>query len=260
MYNYGPGQPNPGDPAQEPGGNPYANPTQPAYGAPGGQPQYPSPPGQSGDAGPAYSDPPGQAYGGTSPQPSVDPYAPAAAGTSGPPANVPGQPTTGPPHSPPPGGMFPPPGAPAPGAKSGSKAAVPVLAGLAGLLLIAAVVFGVLYLNKSGEASDQASTISGLNSDVEELEGRFGGLSDEEWESLDTTVEDLVDDLEDKDDVIDVLESDLAVAEAAADDAEGLQQCLDSLYDFLIAVADEEDQDTLSDLSDTADDDCSPYW
>lgn len=163
---------------------------------------------------------------------------------SAPPANPysPGAPVTGPGPMP----AVPVPGPTVPGADgSGRKSspAVPILAGVAALLLVAAAVFGVLYINTNADLDETNTALTEANNTIADHEA---------------TIDDLETQVSDRDDQIGTLEDELAIAEGNAEDAEGLQTCLDAIYTLL--MEDSDDEDLIDELAVDADTKCAPYW
>lgn len=205
------------------------------------------PPDQSGN--PQFGQPQPQPQYGLDPaayQPPLPPQGPAPV-VSGPPAaaspqfgegvvpGLPNAPVTSPdPLGPPTGPFMAPLGPPAPK----KSPVVPVLAALAALLLIATGVFVTMFVNKNGDLKDANATIA-------ERDDKIDGLSD---------------DVTERDDQISQLEDDLAIAQGDAEDAEGLQTCLDAIKEFFDALATEKDEDKIQDLADEADLLCQQYW
>jgi hypothetical protein len=186
-------------PGQAPGYGPPANqsyttePVSPAYGAPtqqvgqvspgyapdyGQVPQQPVPGHDQGFGAPSYS--PGTAQMPIYGDPNATGYAPYGAQVSGPPI---GTPMSGPPTSGMPAAYAAGPG-PAPAAKRGM--AVPILASLLALAVIAAGVFVGLYVDKSGKlskseklAADRQTTLTSTNADLDKTKKDLASKTDE---------------------------------------------------------------------------------
>lgn len=128
----------------------------------------------------------------------------------------------------------------APGAQPAKKKNVltPILAGVCGLLLIATAVFVVLYVNKTKDLTEANAKIDDRDSNISSLEKDVDDLKDKKKD----------------------LEDDLAVAEDGAEDAEGLQDCLDTIGEYFNAVDDKKSKDKLKDYADDVNTACEPYW
>lgn len=224
MYNYGPGQSNPGgqfpdNSANNPYGSPPQQPQSPYQQDPNAYPQQPQDP---------------NAYPQQPPVSPTQPYDPSPAVTSGPPASpspygaaapVPAMPTApvtgpGPMDTSMFGGpnpMLPP---PAP-AKSKSSALVATLAGVSALMLIGMVVFMVLFFGTKGDLTDARTTVSDNEDTIDAKDKEIKDLEDDKKDAEEVA--------KDSEECIKLVEDMFTELYKSKPDAENLDRILDEM-------------------------------